>query len=91
MPEFIDRDTAIQMIRRKPDFTEDEKIALIGRMQIIKAADVKPVVHGEWIEDRTEYVCSACGQRVDGEIVFMIKPNSLPGFCPNPKCGAQMF
>ena len=63
----------------------------VNAIQYMPAADVQPVVHGFWMEDHTEVVCSVCGQRVDGEIVFMIKPNALPGFCPNPMCGAKMI
>ena len=31
----------------------------------LPAADVAPVVRGEWIEERGYYVCSACGQAYD--------------------------
>ena len=57
----------------------------------IPAADVRKNVKARWIDDRTEYVCSACGQRVSDEIFYMLIPNRmLPGFCPNPNCGADM-
>jgi hypothetical protein len=43
---------------------------------------------GEWIEDRMDYRCSACGETVKDEIFYMFYPYRLPKFCPN--CGARM-
>ena len=54
----------------------------------LPAADVKPVVHGEWTNHRTvehdgEYYCSNCGFELETfvEGLFYI-------YCPN--CGADM-
>lgn len=59
-------------------------------MQLIPAADVRPVVRGRWDEETTAMwcICSACGEHVDPEIFHMLDPNMLPNFCPN--CGADM-
>lgn len=62
-----------------------------GARKMIEEAppvDVRPVKEGHWIEDRTDYVCSACGGRVSDEIVFMLQSEELPDYCPN--CGADM-
>ena len=83
--EYIERDKVIWIT------AETGALETQARVKELPAADVQPVVHGIWMEDHTEFVCSVCGQRVDGEIVFMIKPNALPGFCPNPMCGAKMI
>ena len=46
---------------------------------------------GEWIEDRTEIVCSKCHARFSDEIIFMNR--NMEGealkYCPN--CGAKMM
>lgn len=60
------------------------------RMQDIPAADVRPVVKGEWLKIKQEsiyqlptfyyvYSCSICGHR---------PAERLTNFCPN--CGADM-
>ena len=58
----------------------------------IPVADVKPVVHGEWIEeDAYEYGenawrCSACGEPY--VLIEGTPKQNLYNFCPN--CGADM-
>jgi len=53
-------------------------------------ADVRENDKGEWIEDRTEIVCSKCHARYSDEIIFMNR--NMEGeplkYCPN--CGADM-
>ena len=60
------------------------------------AADVRPVMHGEWINKKTVFVtygsaeCSACGERTSGSKVdtgWGVE-FEYPNFCPN--CGADM-
>lgn len=47
----------------------------------LPAADVEPVVHGEWVYDEFDIPhCSECGHEV--------MPNLISPFCPN--CGAKM-
>ena len=48
----------------------------------------KEVSEGYWIENCTDYTCSACGGVVSDEIVYMLKSEGLPDYCPN--CGAKM-
>ena len=65
----------------------------MDKLQFVYTSDVAPVVYGQWIEDRMEIKCSACGARYDDEILFMPKFRDKYGFiglefCPH--CGAKM-
>lgn len=51
------------------------------KMQAIPAADVRPVVHGEWIHFSRSDECSVCGYDTG-------KYEAPTWFCP--KCGADM-
>ena len=57
-------------------------------IEALPAADVRPVVRGEWIVcgdgDAVPYMCSHCGKTVPANLVEIWGAN----FCPN--CGAQM-
>lgn len=44
--------------------------------------------HGEWIEDRMDYKCSACCKTVKDEIIYMLEPYQFPAFCPY--CGVKL-
>ncbi len=59
---------------------------IIDEQPTLSPDDVRGV--GEWIEDRMDYRCSACGETVKDEIFYMFYPYRLPKFCPN--CGARM-
>lgn len=50
------------------------------------AADVAPVVHGEWIEDHDYLKCPECGVMVKWDFTFFDIGNW--NYCPN--CGAKM-
>lgn len=73
----------------------DEVLALYEDEQggeVVAAADAEPIRHGRLIEDRTEYICSVCGQRFRDEIRF-IMPYDDGGTQPDPArcpaCGAH--
>lgn len=88
MPRYIDAE-------RMPNdafwegLTDTEKAKVISWMLQAPAADVAPVVHGEWLpvsdddQDEGEYYCSVC----NAEEFF---PNNAPftPFCWH--CGAKM-
>lgn len=88
--EYIEREAVIEAIKNDClDLVYYGKEEAIWCVKAEPAADVKEVVHGEWIEDGYEgcIVCSYCG----------VKPLShedsmytycLSRFCPN--CGADM-
>lgn len=50
--------------------------------------DVEIVRHGHWIENRMNWVCSACGTEFTDELPFITHPNEMPIGCP--KCRARM-
>ena len=54
----------------------------------IPAADVRPVVRGEWVEIPPKpFVCSKCGKGVALFGIY-VTPDDTWAFCPN--CGADM-
>jgi hypothetical protein len=95
--EYIERDFIVDSIRKSFDFyyqipiypSDREVQNIVNRVkrivQELPAADVAPVVHGEWVveEERTGNYshCSQCGIRCRG-----YAPNYK--YCPN--CGAKM-
>lgn len=94
MAEYIDRELAIKAVRNEDkdvmaDYGEEygtewgfseEKI--IGVIMKVPAADVAPVVHGEWLcaetDDEQFFLCSVCKDKEYWE----------SNYCPN--CGAKM-
>lgn len=97
MPEYIERDAAIAIIKGLVGLTGDDRrekglLAAVSVLERQAAADVAPVVHGRWVEVEGWYgetiaECSACGAdfvMTDGE-----SPESHDyHYCPN--CGAKM-
>lgn len=85
MSEYIDRQALLDAI---PPTKEDKQISLFGAVADfislvcdVPAADVAPVVHGEWVYGEFDIPhCSECGHEV--------MPNAISPFCPN--CGAKM-
>lgn len=93
--EYIERELALRAITynplTKPDPNDIIALTLLTaqkRIMKIPAADVAPVVHGEWIEIEREwdfhpyyyvdYTCSICGSREQNK----------RNYCP--ECGAKM-
>lgn len=113
MDEYISREAAINTINAYYDESEstdridkalnelwNKAVHHIGSsVSRIPAADVKPVVKGEWVKcgrDRRP-LCSKCGYEpleITREYIVDGKPHSWDGaynlsnFCPN--CGADM-
>ncbi len=77
-------------------FVDNTIGALAGynRIENAPAVDVAPVVHGRWIDDRTNIMCSVCGARYKDEIVFMpyvyVSGKRYDGLEHCPHCGAKM-
>ena len=93
MPEYIDREAVIM------DILCAGKIGKLSCIDIIKrapAADVRPVVRGEWIkptgmmppEHHGHYECSICGWWAMRDWAKPWNGIVLTNFCPN--CGADM-
>ncbi len=99
--EYIERGALSKFVRdvrrklpkdSKDFFTRDEM--LLNFQQYVDwqpAADVEPVVRGEWIfrncgsYSQTRAFCSACGKHSG---IGGIRSNQAKPFCPN--CGAHM-
>ena len=83
MAEYIEREAAIEAMakdRFNVDGYEDFRM-LVKDIEELPAADVVPVVHGEWIPYNLKdclYSCSNCHSL----------PRDRTEYCPN--CGARM-
>ena len=63
-----------------------EKASLVAykeQLESIPAADVVPVVHGEWADNNDIWLCNNCGKWID-----ILQGDADMNFCPN--CGADM-
>ena len=89
MAEYIEFETTKQAIDRirsvyhkARNFNAVSAIDnVFGEIKEIPAADVAPVVHGNWEYGEFDIPhCSECGKEV--------KPNRISPYCPN--CGAKM-
>ena len=78
MAEYIEREAALNVINENKSSTE---LAWIS-VSKIPAADVAPVVHGQWVNGCQ---CSVCGDR-HGPYNSRHRP--YYNYCPN--CGAKM-
>ena len=50
--------------------------------------EARPVIHGEWLDARMNYVCSRCKTVFHDDIEWIQGEHKLPNFCP--ECGADM-
>ena len=84
--DYIEREAAIALWEKD---TERGRTEFDQVLMLMPSADVKPVVHGKWVESSIpceEYVCSVCGGACwyydcDGVV-------AKSRYCPN--CGADM-
>ena len=95
--DLISRAEAIAVVRSMTVFLGGEQIfhpevkqSVLNALNDISDIDAEPVRHGQWIDDRTEMVCSECKAVYSDELVFMNKDFKFddPPYCPN--CGAKM-
>lgn len=98
MSDLIDRQAAINALGKAPKFKirmvktyaegrNDQWFDDVAALVKLPSADVQPVRHGTWIEDRynnLDFVCSECGEPC-GTMV-MDKPRDR--YCK--WCGAKM-
>lgn len=89
--EHIDREEVIKILEHY-DLSSGSTLGChsgaiecaISAIEMLPAADVVPVVHGEWIERALRPTCSLCG--FSGSLIDA--PISPFKYCPN--CGAKM-
>ena len=82
MAEYIKRETAVRAVMAAKWVDGSDGAMAMEIVVLPAAADVAPVVHGEWIEDGYGYNhCAVCGWEWD-------EPESVSPFCLN--CGAKM-
>lgn len=91
MAEYIERAAAVKVIlrERKPtnSVAQNRMLSIIQRdLLTMCAADVAPVVYGQWIEDHDYLKCPECGVMVKWDFTFFDIGNW--NYCPN--CGAKM-
>ena len=89
--EYISREAALEITTR----TCGDYAAAFAEIRKLPAADVAPVVHGQWIGEGDGYAdgvlvcdvwhCSVCDYTIDDGTD---NPECLPKHCPN--CGAKM-
>lgn len=90
MDEYISRDEVLE----HSEYTENFNLVVPVRfIKAIKAADVKPVVHGKWdTHDVVKVLCS--GKTLDGfcqcEACGDVFPLAYSEYNYCPKCGARM-
>ena len=88
MDEYIKRKDALEITKR----TSGDYSTAFAEICKIPAADISPVVYGEWIwhEEEFEYECSVCHCRFDYNHTFEIFDHGFQyaNYCPN--CGAKM-
>ena len=97
MAEYIEREAALDCFAcdlGKKDYSVSYQGFMTEsafRINVIPAADVVPVRHGQWIDkpggtyQRMQSWCSVCGKRSG---IGGIESNRHKPYCPN--CGARM-
>ena len=86
MAKCIDRETLINnlelLARHEDRFRRCAILGVVETIRAMKAADVAPVVHAQWIEDRSGIIiCPECKRGYNLHAKYT-------HYCPN--CGAQM-
>ena len=95
MAEYISREAALDLLKLVEYKESSINFAgvMIRELREMPAADVRPVVRGEWVADRYGgTTCSVCGLSPDENRVDNADDwgrwEPFPPFCPN--CGANM-
>ena len=88
--ECIDREAALREIERRERLMVGDKTISVDALKRFllnrTAADVAPVVHGQW--EPGNPICPVCGENKFKDLDADIWCDWLPPFCPN--CGAKM-
>ena len=92
MADYIEREALLKAARknRAIGLCEADIVDVQCLINGQPAADVAPVVHGEWVDHMCrDWHCSECGKKVPRQVYFdgYCYDDKL-NFCPN--CGADM-
>lgn len=100
MAEYIDREAALALIRPDDPYDERWGVTVATAKELIRhaltaapAADVAPVVHGQWLRSDDDWYsltsirCSICGEEWCFEMIDDVTLLNYK-YCPN--CGADM-
>ena len=82
MDEYLKREAVIDLITRRYENPE----ICTQEINSIPAADVAPVVHGQW--ENGNPICPVCGGDKFKDLDADIWCDWKPDYCPN--CGAKM-
>lgn len=89
MADYIDREALLTYQYNASHSNLPQLAEMVVGVEDIEdapAADVAPVVHGQWIEDHDYLKCPECGVMVKWDFTFFDIGNW--NYCPN--CGAKM-
>lgn len=91
MAEYIEREAVLPAIENAVELYPSEYDEIKSHIKAIPAANVAPVVHGEWITiekwaAKAQYKCSVCGRR----IMASLDVAKVMGKYPYCNCGAKM-
>lgn len=87
MSDYIEREAALQTIESCAGWSRPLESAY-EEIQAMPAADVAPVVHGQWEDVFQDGPCSWSGKCSRCRVRNDIPPLLLAHYCPN--CGAKM-
>ena len=102
MAEYIDREAALALVRPDDPIDERYAVTVATAKRLIRhaltaapAADVAPVVHGQWDDIPNEYMSVVSktvayhGNATTCSVCHDVNPNAFKiNYCPN--CGAKM-
>ena len=86
MDEYIKRETAVRMVMAAKWGDGSDGAMAMEIVASAPAADVTPVVHGQW--EPGNPICPVCGGNKFKDLDADIWCDWQPDFCPN--CGAKM-
>ena len=87
MAEYVTKEQVIDWFRTYGHMDEPIPFeTMVSDLRDMPAADVAPVVHGQWKPGNP--ICPVCGEDKFKDLDADIWCDWLPPFCPN--CGAKM-
>ncbi len=56
--------------------------------EIVEMVENLSSVHGEWVDNGWNYICSHCNAKFDDDMLWITGDHWIPNYCPS--CGADM-